>query len=253
MKKASISGAGVFLWVLLAALRNFAAQDLGTTTITEYQRRYSLNESSSKLVDNRGEGFEDLYGVSNFRAVLNGVLYRGGANNKYNKHGVRDNRNPLPLIGLNNLCEEGFGQVFYMYSTNYDKHSALTHCQRRFPLNQEATTHQMSYRQIGPWERQTQYTLLKAVYNAVQQPELGPVYLHCWNGWHASGLISAFALRQFCDFTGDQAVRYWDQNTDGNNRDKAYENYRQQIRKFVAFEDLKLSPEQQRLVCYDPR
>lgn len=63
---------------------------------------------SDKLVDNTGEGYDALYGTRNVRAVLNGVYYRGGANNYYNKHLKRKNSNPLPDEGLLHLCEEGF-------------------------------------------------------------------------------------------------------------------------------------------------
>ena len=40
--------------------------------------------------------------------------------------------------------------------------------------------------------------------------------MHCWNGWHASGYISALSLRQFCGVSGSDAVAYWIRNTDNN-------------------------------------
>ncbi|MEY4615231.1 MAG: hypothetical protein RJB66_191 [Pseudomonadota bacterium] len=216
--------------------------------ILYYQRRYPLKNTSEKFVDNQGEGFEELYGARNFRAVLNGVMYRGGANNKYNKYGRRDNRNPLPEMGLKNFCQEGFGKVYYMYSTNYDKKQSVIRCNSE-RSSKPSQNHQMDYKQLGPWEQKNQYQLLKVVYDSIMNPQEGPVYFHCWNGWHASGLISALTLRQFCDFSGDEAVRYWDQNTDGNNDLKAYEAYRQMIRSFSPFQDLKISQDLQRLIC----
>ena len=220
--------------------------------ILYYQRRYTLPNLNEKLVDNKGQGFEDLYGTRNFRVVLDGVLYRGGANNKYNKFGVRDNRNPLPAVGLGNLCREGFSKVYYMYSTNYVKKQSVVQCSSDRAAT-PSEKHLLDYKQLGPWDSKTQYALLKVVFDSIQNPLSGPVYFHCWNGWHASGLISALALRQFCGFTGDDAVEYWDKNTDGNNTDKAYDSYRQKIRTFVPFEDLKVSSELQRVLCRSSR
>lgn len=216
-----------------------------------YQKRYPLTSTSMKLVDNRGNGFIDLYGVRNFRTVLNGILYRGGANNAFNKNKMRNNRNPLPEEGLSNLCKEGFRNVIYLYTTNYDKKSNPVNCKtERGP--DEKLEIKMSYLQKGPWDRKTQYAILKIVYDNIINPEGGPVYMHCWNGWHASGLISSFALRQFCNYSGAQAAKYWDINTDGNNKGKAYDSYRSQIKSFIQFEDLKLPVETMNQICLAP-
>src|SRR5688572_20250145 len=56
--------------------------------------RYGLPSATRKLVDNRGNGYENLYGTRNFRSVLANRLYRGGANNSYNRYGSRSNTNP---------------------------------------------------------------------------------------------------------------------------------------------------------------
>ena len=75
----------------------------------------------AKAVNNHGDGFEDLYGVRNFREVLKGFLFRGGANNAYNEHGRRNTKYPLPKNGLDNLCEEDSKLSSTFYPTNYDK------------------------------------------------------------------------------------------------------------------------------------
>ena len=93
-----------------------------------YRNRYQLKNASQKLVNDKGNGFDSLYGVRNFRAVLNGVYYRGGANNLYNKNGERDNMNPLPTEGLVNLCKEGFGHSIYLYTTNFDTAPKISDC-----------------------------------------------------------------------------------------------------------------------------
>ena len=46
--------------------------------------------------------------------------------------------------------------------------------------------------------------------------EIAPIYIHCWNGWHQSGMLSAYTLMQFCGISNQQALKYWEQNTDGN-------------------------------------
>ena len=33
--------------------------------------------------------------------------------------------------------------------------------------------------------------------------------VHCWNGLHYAGMVSALALRQFCGFSAEQAEAYW--------------------------------------------
>ena len=70
-----------------------------------YRARYRLADATQKLVDNKGNGYENLYGVRNFRAVLGGIYYRGGANNAYHRTNKRGNENPLPSDGLQNLTE----------------------------------------------------------------------------------------------------------------------------------------------------
>ena len=86
----------------------------------KYINRYNLNCLNDKLVDNRGEGYDSLYGTRNFRPILHGIAYRGGANNYYHKQNKRNNKNPMPMDGLENLTEEGFSKVMYLYTTNFD-------------------------------------------------------------------------------------------------------------------------------------
>jgi hypothetical protein len=90
---------------------------------------------------------------------------------------------------------------------------------------------------------------LRHIYDALQDPMQGPVYTHCWNGWHASGSVAAVALRQFCGMAAEDAVKYWDRNTDGNNKEPQFERIRQRVREFEPDPALMLSPEQQREYC----
>ena len=215
----------------------------------EYRLRYPVKSALDKIVTNRGSGNEALYGTRNVRAVLNGVYYRGGANNAYHREKKRHNSNPLPDDGLANLCQEGFGTALYMYPTRYDTAPASETCR-----TYEGDDGRLDYGQVSVLRgrRADVRRILETVEQHVRRPELGPVYVHCWNGWHASGYAAAATLRQFCGFSAEQAVRYWDLNTDGVNGGRRYEKVRELIRKFEPFPDLGLTAEQRAVLCPDP-
>ena len=81
----------------------------------------------------------------------------------------------------------------------------------------------------------------------IENPNLGPVYLHCWNGWHQSGYVSAMILMQFCGYTNQQARTYWEQNTDGAY--KKFDNVKNMIANFTPFKDYKIDKETQAMLC----
>ncbi len=207
--------------------------------------RFGLPNSHVKRVDDRGNGYEKLYGTRNFRAVLSNILYRGGANNKYNREGSRPNRNPLPDRGLRSLCEQGFDTAVYLYSEGFDTAPKRVSCVNE-KTGQQAS---LDYLQISPYKPNTIRELLKIIDKKIHASDSSSAYFHCWNGWHASGLISAYVMRQFCGFSGTLAVQYWDLNTDGNNTDPSFEKLRQQVRDFTPYEDFKLTPEEQSRYC----
>ena len=232
-------------WIvsLLLAAQAFAAQATNPA-IPFFKQLYPLSDPYQKLVDNKGNGYEDLYGVRNFRVVLYGVMYRGGANNAYNKHGQRPNSNPLPNEGLINLCEEGFSKSFYMYTTNYATAPHEVLCKSRLSKNTR-----LNYLQKSPIGSPANVKeILKAVYTTIYSQTDGPVYIHCWNGWHASGLASALALRQFCGMSKEAAVEYWNRNIDGNDS-SSYDRIRQQIRDFQPYAELQIPADVQAQIC----
>lgn len=230
------------LYLLLSLLSSpsYAAQmeQNGAT----YRERYALKSATQKLVDNYGRGNESLYGVRNFRAVLNGIYYRGGANNVYHRSNKRDNMNPLPDDGLQNLCEEGFGTAIYLYSKNYSTAPKNTRC-RTF----ENVDNDLNYHQASVLNGNAQIKrVLSLIYDHIRDPRLGPIYAHCWNGWHASGLAAATALRQFCGFSAEQAVQYWNQNID---KHEVGEGVRRRIRQFVPYPEFQISEEEKKAIC----
>src|SRR6202035_5104509 len=51
-----------------------------------------------------------FHGIRDYREVMPGALYRGGANN---------GRGPLRKEQLNALCEAGFGTAIYLYKAGF--------------------------------------------------------------------------------------------------------------------------------------
>jgi len=106
------------------------------------------------------------------KPILFGIAYRGGANNYYHKTNKRDNQNPLPPDGLTNLCKEGFSNAIYLYGKNFSTAQKLI-------IAEQDTLH---YIQNSAMHSTTQRELMRMVQARIENPSLGPLYLHCWNG-----------------------------------------------------------------------
>ncbi len=213
-------------------------------TDTFYKNRYKEKDLLHKVVDNWGNGFENLYGTRNVRPILHGVAYRGGANNYFHKENKRSNSNPLPLDGVTNLCKEGFSKSVYLYRQNFDTTQVEFTCDC---INGEENT--MEYYQKDYFDDEHIKDMLEMVYESAVNPTVGPVYLHCWNGWHASGFISAIILKQFCGYSDFDAVNYWDLATDGANRSPRYKNIRDKIKNFVPYPEYLISDSLGNYIC----
>lgn len=242
MMKVIASATVLFLFSQALASENSVSSFDLKTQVEEYKLRYGLRDTDSKLVDNVGEGYEDLYGVRNFRVVLHGIYYRGGANNKFHRSHPRDNMNPLPNSGLKNLCEQGFSDALYLYAENFETAPATTSCKT---IEKEKV--KLNYSQNLGFEAGAEHALLKKIHQHIKGERAGPIYAHCWNGWHASGFLAALSLRQFCKLSGRDAETYWIRNTDGNS--EGYEKIRSRIRAFKPFPDLAISRRERELIC----
>lgn len=145
-------------------------------------------------------------GTRNLREVLPGILYRSG---NFNPKGVgiyeggsQDlNRAPLTPETLERLCQLGFRSAVYLYSRNKNSVQHKTFC--------DGSPSGLSYESNAISNEGAIHKILADIHATIMHPELGPILVHCWNGWHASGLISALALRQFCGWTGNEALSYW--------------------------------------------
>ena len=227
-----------FLIVLISQFALGAAPiSAWSTAIEKTKKYYNLNDLFEKKVDNRGQGFEPLADLRNFRVVLHGILYRSGANNVYSKKEKRANENPLPVSGLKASCEQNFSTVFYLYKKNYDGAHKTIICKGNA----------MSYEQLSGLESKNEYEFLETIFRNIKQRQAKPILVHCWNGWHASGYVSTLALRQFCRFDKDEATAYWIKNTDGNN--KGYDKLVKRIQNFEPKKEFKISNEVMTEIC----
>jgi hypothetical protein len=167
-----------------------------------------------------------FHGIRDYREVMPGVLYRGGANN---------GRGPLNQNQLDALCEEGIGVSYYLYSTGFHGPSGI-HCSKG-DLN-------YSYR---GWEGKGRAVIHQQIYDAIKSKGK-PVFVHCWNGIHATGAVAATALMQFCGISSKQAVDYWKV---GIAPKVQYPSVIHNIQSFQSNPKLELTPEEQATYCPD--
>ena len=208
-----------------------------TNKINNYKQLYSNSCLQDKITNNFGDGYESLYGTRNFRVVLHGIAYRGGANNYYHKSNKRDNKNPLPIDGLHNLLSNGFSSSIYLYPENFDTSPS-------FIENEENNI--MNYYQIRGDTLPELDSILNIVYNSIIY-DRGPVYLHCWNGWHQSGYISAILLKQFCDFDSKMSISYWESCADSWTL--GYDKVRDRINNFKKIEKYRIPQSLSKEIC----
>ncbi|CAG5086159.1 OmpA family protein [Parvicella tangerina] len=209
-----------------------------------YKERYNEKDLMYKIVDNWGNGYDSLYGARNMRPILHGVAYRGGANNYFHKEAKRSNHNPLPDDGIENLCQEGFSGSVYLYRKNWESAPPLKKCDC---VN--GAQNKMDYYQYDYFDDQHVYEMIELVYKSAVDSTRGPVYLHCWNGWHASGFISAVLLKQFCGFSDLEATAYWDLGTDGANTSPRYNHIRERIMNFEPISEFIVTDSLGNAIC----
>ena len=172
---------------------------------------FGLDSVQTKLVNNKGEGPDSLFGVRNMRVVLNNVLYRGGSNNFHRKEAEPKtyNSHPLPYWGVSNLRTSGFGGAIYLYSKYFNQDYPT-------PMLDSLNELGFNYRCLPDLNPDVVKGIFTDLNKLIYAEEIAPIYIHCWNGWHQSGMLSAFTLMQFCGLSNQQALKYWEQNTDGN-------------------------------------
>jgi hypothetical protein len=165
-----------------------------------------------------------FHGIRDYREVMPGALYRGGANNGHN---------PLNQSELNALCEADIGTAFYLYRTGFTGPS-VTRC----------SNGNLDYSYEG-WEGRGRTIVHQHIYDTIKSKGK-PVFIHCWYGIHATGAVAATALMQFCGISSKQAVEYW---RVGVAPKLQYPSVIQSIMSFRPDPKLQLTPEEQTTYC----
>jgi hypothetical protein len=166
-----------------------------------------------------------LFKVRDFREVMPGVLYRGGAT-------TGEDRTALTKSQLDSICEGGAGSAYYLYkkSVPTDKYSCTS--------GKSVDYSSMDY-------SSSPKTINKRIYKSIHD-SAKPVFVHCWYGIHATGFVAATALMQFCDYSASEAVEYWKV---GIAKKLQYSKVITQIQNFKRDPDLNLTPAEKDRVC----
>jgi hypothetical protein len=118
-----------------------------------------------------------FHSIRDYREVMPGVLYRGGANNGHA---------PLREDQLKALCEAGFGCAVYLYRTGFSGPSTV-----------QCSKGSLRYITEG-WEGKGRAAVNQQIYDVIQSKDK-PIFIDCWNGIPATGAAAATALMQFCN------------------------------------------------------
>ena len=201
---------------------------------TKYPDRFGLDSIQTKLINNKGQGYDSIYGCRNFRVILKNLVYRGGNNNPLSV------QNPLTLRTINDLKKNDFEDIIYLYSRNFEKFYPI---ERLDSLKQEG----VNYVCAPSLDSATILNVLSQIHEKANSENPGLTYLHCWNGWHQSGWLSAMTLIQFCDYSNELALKYWTLNTDGNH--KGYSHVKRGILDFKPIPGLAFTKQQKEKHC----
>jgi len=170
------------------------------------------------------------------RPVLKGALYRSGTPSEE---------------ALNFLCESGWKRVYSLYGeyttqTGPRNQNMLRHGRDRRTCASTEGQRAIEWRAAPSSRMRNLPTIFRDIVDSVRNPDRGPVLVHCWNGLHYAGMVSALALRQFCGLTAEQAEAYWKANA---NRGANYPLIVENLHKFKPIADLALTAEEQQAVC----
>lgn len=174
--------------------------------------------------------------IKDYKPTMPGVLLRGGSRGA----------NPLNEHQLQRLCQDGVGHAIYTYDTGFKQGPART-CIRK-----DGTQGRIEYSYYRFLDKKGIEASMRAIHNSIVNPSSGSVFVHCWNGWHASGEIAAMALKQFCDYTNEQAIEYWKANIGDKGNLPKYGRVLTRISNFQPDPQLKVGLKAQRAFCPSP-
>lgn len=181
---------------------------------------------------------EPLDHLPRLRPVLRGALYRSGTPSE---------------AALSHLCERGWKRVYSLYGEHTTQTGPRNVNMLRYgrdvrSCQTEGSARSIEWRSAPSARLRTLPNILKDVLESIRSPDKGPVLVHCWNGLHYAGMVSALALRQFCGFSGEQAEAYWRTNA---NRGASYPLIMANIHNFKPIPGLSLTAAEQRALCPD--
>jgi LysM repeat protein len=237
------NNASMLLALIFLSGTTLAQAPIDTSDSVEIRSdRFGLQSIESRVIDNKGKGDERFNGTRNFRVVLYDLVYRGGGNNLHLKDTIPKYYlwNPMPLYGLRQLQDVGFDKAVYLYSYNFE----YWYPEKRLDsLNAEGFDY-VCEPSVGD-EYLPKY--FSDVVERANDTTMGMMYIHCWNGWHQSGLLSAYTLMQFCDYSNSEALKYWERCTDGNY--KGFATVKRKIREYKRYADYSFTDEQKKKYC----
>ncbi len=202
------------------------------TMVADYTQFLGKTSSSTRIMKNsplnRGKDMRP-------KTVLKGVLYFGGSDRK---------RALLSSSTQQFLCESGFSTIYSVYDTP-----------NRSQINCNGNT--TRYRKIGEAKSSDNAgsrvrTFLEDIYDIIQSNgTLGPIYLHCWYGVHASNTIAQIALKQFCGVSDSELARNWDTvDIYDSLGSKGMRKNIKKIQNFSPYQDLMISAKQRQHICH---
>ena len=202
---------------------------------------FGLSSIEKRVIDNKGKGDERFYGTRNFRVVLYNLVYRGGGNNLHLKDTIPKYYlwNPMPASGLRQLSEVGFDKAVYLYSHNFE----YWYPKSRLDSLESENFEYICRPKLDSYLKDYLQDVMNRANDSVQRM----MYIHCWNGWHQSGLLSAYTLMQFCDYTNQEALKYWERCTDGNYR--GFSAVKSRIRNYKPYKQFYFTEAQQKKFC----
>lgn len=218
------------IWVgVIATLGLFSGSSFAEQTLSSradsYDRFFFPSGAQKDYLDVR---IFSLPKLRQLMTVLPGTLYRaGGAGGEVQLTGQ----------ALQGLCEAGFSLAIYAYSTPFTP-VAPVQCTNRFT----GRPNTLEYIAGDANTMSFKTTVLKRIKAVIDDPSLGPVLVHCWNGFHASGELAAVSLRQFCGWSGPAATAYWLRHSGGFPAIS-------RIDSFVPNVSLDISNEQRAVLC----
>lgn len=178
------------------------------------------------------------------RPVLKGALFRSGTPSDE---------------ALGYLCENNWKRVYSLYgehttqegprNVNMLRHGRDTRtCTPPGAAEGKGSPRSIEWRSAPSSRMRNLPMIFKDILDTIRNPQHGPVLVHCWNGLHYAGMVSALALRQFCGLTAEQSEAYWRANA---NRGANYPLIIANLYQFKPVEGLTLTPEEQAAVCPD--